>query len=180
MNADARFYDEVIAPIRGRMMGTIWRMVRDPGATDDVVQDVLLYLYKHIEKVRRHPNPTALILRICNHRAIDHLRRNQRRQELMRDLDPEEVARSSEPGPDESLQRREYRERVLTAVNRLPRRQAEALMLHVVEDLPYPDVARALGCRESTARVLVYKARKRLRHQFFPPRKPRLTEVPSP
>lgn len=39
-------------------------------------------------------------------------------------------------------------------------------MLHLVEGLPYCEVAAALGCSEATARVHVQRGRKRLRTQL--------------
>jgi RNA polymerase sigma-70 factor (ECF subfamily) len=51
---------------------------------------------------------------------------------------------------------------VADAVNRLPRGQRVAIVLHYYEDRPVAEIARILGCTESTARVHLHKGRKRL------------------
>ena len=40
----------------------------------------------------------------------------------------------------------------------LPRRQRAALALRYYEDLDYPEIARVLGCAETTARSHVHRA----------------------
>lgn len=49
-----------------------------------------------------------------------------------------------------------------TAVEQLPRGQAEAVRLRVGLDLPYPEVARRLGCSEVAARARVSRGISRL------------------
>jgi len=49
------------------------------------------------------------------------------------------------------------------AVGALPVRQRAAVIHRYVLDLPYADVARALGCSEEAARASAYEGRKKLR-----------------
>jgi RNA polymerase sigma factor (sigma-70 family) len=49
------------------------------------------------------------------------------------------------------------------AVRALPERQRAAVLHRYVLDLPYADVARALGCSEEAARASAYEGRKKLR-----------------
>jgi RNA polymerase sigma-70 factor (ECF subfamily) len=48
------------------------------------------------------------------------------------------------------------------AVRRLPARQAQAVILYYLADLPVADVARVMGCREGTAKTHLDRARKGL------------------
>jgi RNA polymerase sigma-70 factor (ECF subfamily) len=52
---------------------------------------------------------------------------------------------------------------VLRAIGRLSKNQARAILMHVVEEIPYGDIAAAMDCRESTVRKHVARARARLR-----------------
>jgi RNA polymerase sigma factor (sigma-70 family) len=49
------------------------------------------------------------------------------------------------------------------AVRALPERQRAAVVHRYVLDLPYAEVARALGCTEEAARASAYEGRKKLR-----------------
>jgi RNA polymerase sigma-70 factor (ECF subfamily) len=54
------------------------------------------------------------------------------------------------------------------AVRRLPKRQAQAIALHYLADLPIADVATVMGCREGTAKAHLDRARKRLAASIEP------------
>lgn len=160
-NVEYADYTKLIEPIRHRMVGSIWKIVRDPDDTDDVLQDAMVEIARKIPAVRRHPNPTALILRMCINLAIDFRRRTGRRKSD--GSRPIETFEARGPNPSEQLILRERRSRALEAIQRLPAREAESIVLLAVEGFTYGEVAQAMGCRESTARVLVMKARRRLR-----------------
>ena len=54
------------------------------------------------------------------------------------------------------------------AVRRLPKRQAQAIVLHYLADLPVADVAAVMGCREGTAKAHLDRARKHLAASIEP------------
>jgi DNA-directed RNA polymerase specialized sigma24 family protein len=49
-----------------------------------------------------------------------------------------------------------------TEVRRLPTRQAQALVLHYVEDMPVAEIAEVMGCATSTAKVHLHRGRRAL------------------
>jgi RNA polymerase sigma-70 factor, ECF subfamily len=177
VNEQPSIYETHIAPIQRRMVNSIWRIVRDPDDVDDVLQEVLLRLLRRVGQVERHPNPTALILRTCVNAAIDHLRRGRSRNQALRSLGDSLPVMSGPPSPREVLVRRQQAEEVRMHLRHLPRREAEAIVLVVLEDLTYPEIASSMGCSESTVRVLVSKARKRLQTRFTLGGVIRVTEV---
>jgi RNA polymerase sigma factor (sigma-70 family) len=54
------------------------------------------------------------------------------------------------------------------AVRQLPKRQAQAVILHYVIDLPVAQVAEVMGCREGTAKAHLDRGRRRLARQLEP------------
>lgn len=152
-------YDVLVRPLEPRLMRTIWRIVRRREAAEDTLQDALAVIWKKRRAVAAHPNPEALILRIAITTAIDALRRDRRRWRHEAPERPGE--RTVDPaGPvGKGAEDRELREAVLDAIARLPRRQAAAVMLHIVEERPYEEIARAMGCSEPTVRVHVLRGR---------------------
>ena len=56
------------------------------------------------------------------------------------------------------------------AVRGLPPRQQTAVVLYYLADLPVPDVARAMGCRQGTVRAHLAKARTSLALRLAPGR----------
>ena len=164
-------YESLIRPIEDRMILSIWRIVRDPNATQDAFQDALEAIWLRLDRIRRHANPTALILRICANEAFNALRRRRRRQTAPLPAGLAAAGLSAE----EQTAAQELREGVLAAVGRLPRKQAVAVLMRIVQQQSYDDIAAALGCAEDTARSHVAKGRTRLRKALahYAPRLPK-------
>jgi RNA polymerase sigma factor (sigma-70 family) len=157
---DDLFYETYLAPLETRMLRTAWRLTRDPDRARDALQDAMARIWKQRRRVRSHPNPAALVLRITIQATIDGLRRERRRRRAEGSVLPPSW-RAMAPA---AAEQREVRAMVREAVARLPPRQAVAVTLRVLEEQPYGTVAAALGCAEATARVHVLRAREKLRH----------------
>lgn len=145
------------------MLRTAWRIARDPERARDALQDAMARVWAQRDRVRAHPNPGALVLRITIHAAIDGLRRERRG---LRAVDRTEAAAwhaSLPAGPAAAVERSEVCARVREAVARLPEKQAAAVTLRVLEEQPYEAIAAALGCAEPTARVHVLRGREKLK-----------------
>jgi len=157
-------YQLFVAPIQGRMVDCVWRIVRDSHETEDVVQEALLHVMQRFHEVRRHPNPTALLLRICANKALDHVRSRNSRSDAMERL--KSVRPDDGATPSQALTFTDDMAQMLDFIRTMPGREAEAITLHVLEEMDYTDVAAAMGCAESTVRVLIGRARERFRGAF--------------
>jgi RNA polymerase sigma-70 factor (ECF subfamily) len=159
-------YEQFVAPIQGRMVDCIWRIVRDPHETDDVVQEALLHVMDRFHEVRSHPNPTALLLRICSNKALDHVRRRNSRRTTLERMAALSVLDDGVATPSRTLAISDDLAQLLDFIRTLPPREAEAITLHALEEMDYPAVAVAMGCAESTVRVWIGRARERFRTAF--------------
>ncbi len=159
MKSSEADYERLILPIEERMTRSVWRILRDPDRADDALQDALATIWRRLDRIRRHPNPTALILRICANSAYNLLRRRRVRRSAP--LPP--TLESDDPSAADRAAGRELRDEVIAAVGRLPRKQALAVLMRVVQEQSYADIAAALGCTEQTARSHASKGRARLR-----------------
>lgn len=142
------------------MMRSIWRIVQDADDAEDAMQEALATVWRRFDQIRRHPNPQALILRICLNAAYDVLRRKIRRRRwegVFGRRAPEPVA-----VPGELLEARERESAIFRAIGHLSRNQALAVTLRLVQGQPYNAVGAALGCKDSTARKHVERGRARL------------------
>ncbi len=143
------------------MIRSIWRIVRNEQDAEDAMQNALAILWKRWERVCQHPNPQAMILKICTDAACDVARQRRRRQHKFKAL-PEEPEDKS-PTPLRASQNSELYHELITAVLKLPQQQATATLMRLVQQQSYGDIAAALGCTEVTARKHVARGRERLR-----------------
>ncbi|MFD4972217.1 RNA polymerase sigma factor [Streptomyces sp. NPDC058424] len=133
---------------------------------EDVASEAWLEIARDLGRFRGDgPGFRGWTATIARHRALDHLRRRRvRPQAATLEQDVLEL-----PGPysthDQALESMTT-ERALDLVRRLPRDQAEAVLLRVVVGLDGPAAARVLGKRPGAVRTAAYRGLKRLARQL--------------
>ncbi len=134
------------------------RIVRDPGVAEDLTVETLWRVYRARHQFRPDGNFGAWARRIATNLAIDHLRRNRPVQSF-----PAEPVGMPQPDP---LVRRETQERIQQAFRRLPAKLQVAATLALVEELPYDEIAGALGTSVSAVKLRVFRAVRILRKRL--------------
>lgn len=130
-----------------------------PSLANDVVQDTFLRLCKQ-DREATEPHLRAWLFTVCRNRALD-VRRDKRHAEPVAEV--EEMIQTEAPGPSEALLRKEAMRRVLGALDTLPEKQREAVLLKFSGDLSYQEIAEVLGTSVSNVGVLLHTALKSLR-----------------
>ncbi len=167
MNHDTSRYERFIQPIEGQMMRCVWRVVQDPIDAADAFQNAMATIIERLGYIERHPNPKALVLRICINAAYDYRRRSSTRRKHETSGALPEVADPA-PGVADRMMAREQRQAVLDAIGRLPRRQAETVLMRLLLEQSYADISQALGCNEATVRTHFLRGRARLSRTLAP------------
>jgi RNA polymerase sigma factor (sigma-70 family) len=156
-------YERLIRPIEEQMLGSIWRVLRNGADADDALQEAFVTIWKRLDRICCHPNPHALILRICADAACQVLRRSLRRQRREDSGRALQMVAYGNPSPADQLGEQERHMAIMRAMARLSRHQSVAIVMRLVQQQSYAEIAAALGCREVTARKHVARARQRLR-----------------
>jgi len=128
----------------------------------DCCQETFLAAYRAAER-RPVGHWPSFLTTLATRRAIDRLRRRGRSSRLFTPLDG--VKEPPWPGasPDEHAQDAEYLDEVRGLLAALPAKQAEVFWLSCVEDLPHAEIADQLQISAGEVRVLLHRARARLR-----------------
>ena len=162
MRTDSSDYDTLVRPIENQMIRSVWRIVRDPDDAEDAFQEATATIWKRLGRIQRHPNPRALILKICTDAAHDVLRRRPRQARSQEHEDV--IADLPDPAPSaaQRLISHETQAEIFQAIGQLSPKQGTVVLMRFVQDLSYRDIAQSLGCREATVRKHVARARDRL------------------
>ena len=148
----------------------VWMGGRRDEADEAFSRAGLLALQKYPGQRRQVLNPRSWLLKLTYHVCMDlHRERGRRREHSLGTLVetwPESVERpDSSPAadPEACYLAGELEDRLRQWVEELPPRLRSATALHVVQEVPYREVAPALGISEANARKRVQEARAILR-----------------
>jgi RNA polymerase sigma-70 factor, ECF subfamily len=158
-DALAELYDRV-----GRTAyGLALRVLRDERHAEDAVQEAFLQVWRSAAAFRpERAKASTWILTLVHRRAVDLVRREQRRQAEPLTDDAAGVAVEAEQ-TDEAAWLRFERERVQTALKRLPDLQRETLELAYYGGFSQSELAERLGVPLGTIKSRMFAGLARLR-----------------
>lgn len=164
-------------------LGELWRIyhpallrylrTRTVSSADDVASIVWIDVGSSISRFSGDGDDfRRWLFTIAHRRSVDDLRRTTRRREVgeapsgdgvshdrrLHDNLTDDAANAFDAGA--SL------DRAIELIRRLPPEMAEAVMLRIVNDLTYGDVAEILGTSEGNVRVLVHRGLRSLRSKI--------------
>jgi len=151
-------FEELFRTFQGSVYGWIVRIVRDPGAAEELTVETFWRIHRAHARFDPAGNFGGWARRIATNLALDHLKKARRERPLT--TEP-----ASEPGENPGAQR-EMRERIARAFEQLPPKLRIVATLALVEDISYGEIAEALGISEGAARVRGFRATRILREQL--------------
>lgn len=165
-------FGQIVSRQQRRASRIAWHYLRDVADADEAVQDAFVKAYTHIKSFQRNLSFEVWLTRILINGCLDRQKARTRRSRWMmpvadagrRDQDTiERATRPSDRSPEAQLMAREWREQVVAAVHKLPDRQRLVFMLCHYSDHSTRDVAEMTGLNESTVRVHLFRAIRKLR-----------------
>jgi len=133
---------------------------------EDTVSDVFVKVWEKLHTYRAYKNIPfgAWLFRIARHTVIDAYRTQRGFEEVPETLPDTDILNSAE----QRLEHSETLRIVRKALDALPRRYRDVLLLTYVSDLPYSEVARVLRISEGGVRILKMRALRKL-ESYLPP-----------
>ena len=141
--------------------GLALRVVRDRSLAEDAVQEAFMTVWRSADRyVAERAKASSWILTFVHRRAVDLVRREERRRAEPLESAPEEAAA---PSPEEEAWLRLQRERVQRALRLLPDQQREALELAYFGGFTQSELAERLGQPLGTIKSRMFAGLARLR-----------------
>jgi RNA polymerase sigma-70 factor, ECF subfamily len=165
-------FAQIVARQQRRASRIAWHYLRDAADADEAVQDAFVKAYTHIASFQTNLSFEVWLTRILINGCLDRQKARTRRSRWLvpvtdagrRDQDTiDRATRPSDRSPEDLLLAREWREQLIAAVRRLPGRQRLVFMLCHYADHSTRDVAEMTGLNESTVRVHLFRAIRKLR-----------------
>jgi len=165
-------FTELITRHQRRATRIAFHYMRDAADADEAVQDAFIKAYLHLSTFRDELPFEVWFTRILINGCLDRLKQRRRREKWIAPpaLDPSGVERNPAeylpargPSPEEQLLSEERRRQLTEALAQLPERQRLVFMLSHFEGRTSREVSAMTGLNESTVRVHLFRAIRRLR-----------------
>jgi RNA polymerase sigma-70 factor (ECF subfamily) len=161
----------VVASHQRRALRIAYQYLRDAADADEAVQDAFVKVFTHITSYREAWPFEVWFTRILINGCLDRRKMRARRDRWFVPADETtgadelraSVAGSPDANPEARLLARERRARLTAAIDRLEGRQRTVFMLCHYGDCTPREVSAMTGLNESTVRVHLFRAARKLR-----------------
>jgi RNA polymerase sigma-70 factor (sigma-E family) len=135
------------------VVGLAYALSGSRSGAEDLAQEAFLAAHRAWDRVSGYTDPGAWVRRVVANLSVSIFRRR-----LVETKALARFAGQTQALPELSLEDAEF----WRAVRSLPRRQAQAIALHYLEDMSVAEVARILGTAEGTVKKHLFEGRKAL------------------
>jgi RNA polymerase sigma factor (sigma-70 family) len=135
---------------------------RVAGAREELTQEIALAVWQALPHFRGECTERTFVYRIAHNRGLTHVCRRQPAHQPLDELSPLLEPVDPRPHPEQQVAITHQRDRLRSAIQRLPLAYRQVVML-MLEELPHGEIAEVLGITESNVAVRLNRARKALK-----------------
>ncbi|MBR6590015.1 MAG: RNA polymerase sigma factor [Bacteroidaceae bacterium] len=160
---DAEEFKLRFLPLHTQLYRTAFRLMGNAMDAEDMVQEAYLKLWERRDDLGHVANMEAYCTSLIRHICIDAFRRKRPEEDSP---PPEEFPLTDNEDAATALERQDEAEQLTSLINRLPEGQRTVMTLHDVEGCSYEEIEEATGFTAVNMRVMLSRARKKIREQF--------------
>ena len=150
-HGDADAFEQLVVAYEGPVYRLALRMCGSAEDAREVAQDAFLAAWRGLPAFRGDSRFSSWLYRLTTNAAIDFLRREKHH---LGNLPLEEAPERPDPQQQEALQR---------ALDQLSPEHRQVLLLRVVQQMSYDEIAQALSLESGTVKSRISRARRQLR-----------------
>lgn len=165
-SGDKVAFGQLVEPHLPRLLGLARRMLGAGEEAEDALQNALASTWVARAKLDPAKPVAAYLTTVTLNKCRDRLRRRKVARFLgFGQVETDMQVAADQPDPETEIADRQALEQVSRAIDRLPIRLREALILVAIDGCSQREVAELLGVTEKTIETRVYRARQRLRER---------------
>lgn len=159
---DAESFKKEFLPFHRKLYHVAYRLLENEADAEDLVQEAYMKLWDKRDGLAVISNPEAFSVTLIKNLCFDMLRSgkyNLNRQTI-------ELATVHHACQEDNLELRDEAGQVKALIAQLPDQQQKIVILRDVKECSYEEIERITGLSSINIRVLLSRARKRIREQF--------------
>jgi RNA polymerase sigma factor (sigma-70 family) len=156
-----RAFREIISRYRPRIFSICLRMLRNKTEAMEAAQDTFVKIYFHLRDYDSERNFASWAASIAVNECRDILRKRTRFSQTFRELTDRD-ADLRQPNAGENYDLKKRVELVETAIDKLPEKLKEVLVLKAYGEYSYEEIAAILKIKTGTVMSRLFRAREKL------------------
>lgn len=172
VNGEQKAFEMLMQRYQSQIYNLMFKMVHSVDEAEDLVQEAFMKAFSSLMNFNYEYAFSTWLFKIASNNCIDHLRKKKLQTFS---IDAPVTYKDDEyhfeiPDltyyPDKDLIRRERSDLIRTAIDDLPERYREVIMLRHTEELSYEEISDQLGVPIGTVKARLFRAREML-NQFL-------------
>lgn len=153
----------IIDPIKDKLYRYALRIVKNEMEAEDVVQEVIIKLWKKKEQFAEIDNKEAWCMTLTRNLSIDKTRSRKGRTESIEDY---HHVKDRTSDPHSKAQSSDMMKHIMELMDTLPENQKSVLHLRDVEGYSYKEISKITTLSVDQVKVNLYRARKSMRDKL--------------
>lgn len=172
VSGDEKAFKSIMKRYKNPVAQIIYKLVRDRNHLEDLTQEVFIKAFQHLGDFDYEHQFASWLFKITNNHCIDYIRKKRLR---VYSIDDQVKTEDGEIGyeipdstyePDLNLLREQKSKLIRSAIEALPKKYREVILLRHQEELSYEEIANETGLPVNTIKVQLFRARE-LMYKFL-------------
>ncbi len=159
---------ELIGRHRPRLFSLAYRFTGDYGEADELVHEIIVRVFRQLHRFDPRAHFAVWLSSVARNHCIDRyrVRVRERQRSVLSEIALENFVGSPRFSPDRLYQRREARDNLRRALERLSPKLREVVEMRFFEELSYDVICTRLGVPEGTVKSRIHRGRAELKRRL--------------
>jgi len=150
-------FEDIVRRYEKMVYGIAYKFLNNHQDAEDITQETFLIVYRKLRNLRKTNSLTNWIYTITLNLVRENLRKKYR-MKTINNLNENLIFYNNENNSNE-----EIKEKIRTAIEKLPEKQREAINLKFMEGLKIKEISKIMECKEGTIKAHIFRGIKTLR-----------------
>ncbi len=156
-------FNAIVSEYEAALLRYAARLLGNSSAAEDVVQEAFIKLYRRWEgTLEPSAGLSAWLYRVVHNQAVDYIKKESRRSDAHQRHIEEHAVMSAPSRPGANRSADETRLNVRDALEKLPLRERELVVLKIFENKSYKEISEITGLTTGYVGNILHHAMKRL------------------
>ncbi|UYQ95144.1 RNA polymerase sigma factor [Chitinophaga horti] len=153
-----------VMPVKPKLLRFAYRLLGNEEDAKDIIQDALMKVWHHKERMNELQNLEAWCMRITRNLALDRMKSKKFRQSD--DLDHVRELPANTRNPHANMEQSDTMKKVHQVIQSLPEKYRTLIQLRDMDGYAYQEIADILEIDLNEVKVNLHRARKTVREQL--------------